>query len=96
MIVIGICFSTIKNAPLLEKAGVISGLQRQVRYELLPSQKVDGKVVERPVHYIADFVYQENGQTVVEDIKSPATKTPVYVVKRKLMLQKHGIRIRET
>ena len=81
---------------LLEKAGVISGLQRQVRYELLPSQKVDGKVVERPVHYIADFVYQEDGQTVVEDIKSPATKTPVYVVKRKLMLQKHGIRIRET
>ena len=81
---------------LLEKAGVISGLQRQVRYELLPSQKVDGKVVERPVHYIADFVYQEDGQTVVEDIKPPATKTPVYVVKRKLMLQKHGIRIRET
>ena len=78
---------------LLEKAGVITGLQRQVRYELIPSQKIDGKVVERPVHYVADFVYQEDGQTIVEDTKGFKTKD--YILKRKLMLHKHGIRIRE-
>lgn len=80
---------------LLEKAGKITGLQRQVRFELIPSQKIDGKVVERPVHYIADFVYKQGGNTVVEDTKSPATRTPVYVVKRKLMLSVYGIRIKE-
>lgn len=78
---------------LLERAGVIHGLQRQVRFELIPSQKVDGKVVERPVHYVADFVYQENGQTVVEDVKGVKTKD--YILKRKMMLYLHGIRIRE-
>ena len=80
---------------LLEDAGAIRNLQRQVRYELIPSQKVDGKVAERPVHYVADFVYEEDGKTVVEDAKSPATRTPVYIVKRKLMLWVHGIRIKE-
>lgn len=79
---------------LLEKAGEISQLQRQVRFELIPSQKIDGKVVERPVHYVADFVYQENGQTVVEDTKG--FKTPEYRIKKKLMLYIHGIRIMES
>lgn len=78
---------------LLQKAGVVSGLQRQVRYELIPSQRIDGKVVERPVHYVADFVYQENGQTIVEDTKGFKTKD--YILKRKLMLHVHGIRIKE-
>jgi hypothetical protein len=78
---------------LLEKAGEISQLQRQVRFELIPSQKIDGKVVERPVHYVADFVYQENGQQIVEDTKGVKTKD--YIIKRKLMLHIHGIRIRE-
>ena len=78
---------------LLEKAGKITGLQRQVRFELIPSQRVDGKVVERPVHYVADFVYQEDGQTVVEDTKGFKTKD--YILKRKMMLHTHGIRIRE-
>lgn len=78
---------------LLERAGMISGLQRQVRFELIPSQRIDGKVVERPVHYVADFVYQENGQTVVEDTKGFKTKD--YILKRKMMLHTHGIRIRE-
>jgi len=78
---------------LLEKAGKITGLQRQVRFELIPSQRVDGKVVERPVHYVADFVYQEDGQTVDEDTKGSNTKD--YILKRKMMLHTHGIRIRE-
>lgn len=80
---------------LMERAGLISDLCAQVRYELIPAQKRNGKVVERPVYYIADFVYRENGETVVEDIKSPATRTPQYIIKRKLMLWEFGIKIRE-
>lgn len=83
-----------RDLKVLQKAGEISVLRRQVRYELVPSQKIDGKTVERPVVYVADFVYEENGQTVVEDVKG--LKTDVYIIKRKLMLYVHGIRIRET
>ena len=79
---------------MLEKAGEIIGLTRQQRYELIPSQKVDGKVVERPVYYVADFCYIENGNPVVEDCKG--IKTDVYIIKRKLMLYVYGIVIRET
>ena len=78
---------------LLERTGQIFDLQRQVKYELIPSQRVDGKVVERPCTYVADFVYKENGKTVVEDTKGFRTKD--YVIKRKLMLFIHGIRIKE-
>ena len=78
---------------LLERAGAIQGLQRQVKFELIPSQRYDGKVIERPCHYIADFVYQENGNTVVEDTKG--FKTNDYIIKRKLMLYLCGIRIKE-
>lgn len=79
---------------LLQRAGVISDLQRQVTFELIPSQKRDGKVVERPCNYIADFVYKENGKQVVEDCKG--YRTDEYKIKRKLMLWVHGIRIRES
>lgn len=95
----GITFDSRKEAnrwrelSLLERAGKITGLQRQIRFELIPSQKIGGKVVERPVHYVADFVYQEDGQTVVEDTKGVKTKD--YILKRKMMLHIHGIRIRE-
>ena len=78
---------------LLQKAGKIQGLERQVPYGLIPAQKIDGKVVEREVKYIADFVYHQDGQTVVEDAKG--MKTPEYIIKRKLMLWRHGIRIVE-
>ena len=54
---------------LLQRAGQITDLKRQVKYELIPSQKVCGKVVERACTYVADFVYTENGKTVVEDTK---------------------------
>ena len=79
---------------LMERAGLISNLCAQVEYTLIPSQRIDGKVVERPVKYIADFVYTENGQTVVEDVKGVKTKD--YIIKRKLMLWKYGVRIKET
>lgn len=95
----GITFDSMKEykrfceLTLLERAGEITDLQRQVKFMLIPSQKIDGKVVERPVHYIADFVYQEDGQMVVEDTKGFKTKD--YILKRKMMLHVHGIRIRE-
>ena len=80
---------------LMERAGLISDLCAQVRYELIPAQKRNGKVVERPVYYIADFVYVQDGETVVEDTKSPATRTPQYIIKRKLMLWEYGIQVKE-
>lgn len=81
---------------LLLRAGLIGDLQRQVRYELLPTQKDGrGKVLERSVTYIADFVYtdKKSGKTVVEDTKGMRTKE--YIIKRKLMLYIHNIRIAE-
>ena len=82
---------------MLQKAGEIQYLERQVRFTLIPTQKIDGKVVERPVVYIADFKYWDfkTGRQVVEDVKSKATKTPQYIIKRKLLLQKFGIRVKE-
>lgn len=95
----GIEFDSIKECQrycelkLMQRAGVISDLKMQVPFELIPAQRIDGKVVERAVNYIADFVYQEKGQTVVEDTKGFKTKD--YILKRKLMLWVHNIRIRE-
>jgi hypothetical protein len=79
---------------LLQRAGQITELQRQVRYQLVPSQRdADGKAV-RPVHYVADFRYRDTqGRDVVEDVKGVAT--PVYRLKRALMLMCFGITIKE-
>ena len=91
---------------LLSRSGAIKGLKRQVKFELIPAQyepdiinprgKVKkGKLIERAVSYIADFVYtDDNGKTVVEDTKGFRTKD--YIIKRKLLLYMHGIRIKET
>lgn len=78
---------------LLERSGEITGLKRQVKYDLIPSQRINNKVVERPVTYIADFVYRQNGELVVEDVKG--FKTKEYIIKRKLMLYIYGIQISE-
>lgn len=78
---------------ILEKSKLISHLQRQVKYELIPSQKIGKRVAERAVTYVADFVYNENGRTVVEDTKG--VRTPEYIIKRKLMLWVHGIKVNE-
>lgn len=89
-------YSRHNELKLLERAGVISDLERQVKYTLIPTQRIDGKVVEREVSYIADFRYQQDGETVVEDVKSPITrKEPLYICKRKMMLYFHGIRIKQ-
>lgn len=79
---------------LMEKAGRISDLKRQVKYELLPTQRKPSGGSEIKVSYIADFVYWKNGKTVVEDCKGMRTST--YILKRKLMLYMYGIEILET
>lgn len=89
---------------LLERAGAISYLQRQVKFLLIPTQRETdtrgprggirkGRTLEKECAYIADFVYYENGRMVVEDTKGFRTKE--YIIKRKLMLHVHGIQIRE-
>ena len=113
----GILFDSKKEAnrymelKLLEKAGEITDLKRQVRYELIPRQREQstemyksgphkgeykpGKVIEQSCYYVADFVYKdkEGDRIVVEDTKGMRTKD--YVIKRKLMLHRYGIRIKE-
>lgn len=78
---------------LLQRAGKIQDLKRQVRFELIPAQKEDGKLVERSASYVADFVYMMDGKKIVEDTKGFRTKD--YILKRKMMLFFHGIRIKE-
>lgn len=98
---------------LMEKQGFISDLQLQKVYELIPAQYEtferygvkgkrlkDGKrLLERPLVYIADFVYTQDGKTIVEDVKGYRNTASAgyakFVVKRKLMLYVHGVRIKE-
>jgi hypothetical protein len=84
---------------ILEREGSIRSLRTQVKYELIPSQRgKDGKVIERACCYVADFTYidTDTGMLVVEDTKGYTRKNPEYIIKRKLMLQKYGIRILES
>lgn len=77
----------------MEEDGTIEDLRRQVRYELIPAFDVDGKHY-RPVYYVADFVYVEDGREVVEDVKG--MKTDVYRLKSKLFARRYGMSIKET
>ena len=80
---------------LMEKAGIITDLKTQVPFVLIPAQRDEnGKMIERPVIYYADFTYWKDGKYIVEDTKG--YRTDVYKIKRKLMLQVHGIRVLET
>lgn len=81
---------------LMERAGAIKDLRRQVKYLLIPSQKRGKKVIERECSYYADFVYTDTrtGETVVEDCKG--FRTEVYRIKKKLMLERYGIEVTET
>ena len=112
----GIVFDSHKEASrweqlrILERAGEITDLQRQVKYEIIPAQyetyeryskrgerlKDGTRLVERKAEYVADFVYTTKlGELIVEDTKSVATRTKEYILKRKLMRLVHGIRIHE-
>ncbi len=111
----GLVFDSTKEARrweqllLLQKAGNITDLKRQVAFEIIPAQyetypryskkgerlKDGRRLIERKVEYVADFVYTDTdtGETVVEDTKG--VRTADYIIKRKLMLYVHGIRINE-
>jgi len=99
----GIEFDSAKEARryaellLLQKAGEIYDLQRQVSFVLIPAQKDEktGRLLEREAKYIADFTYRscKTGRIIVEDTKG--LKTREYILKRKMMLYRHGIRIKE-
>ena len=90
----------------MQDAGLIKDLQKQVKFILIPTQREEdiigkrggvkkGKVIEKECSYIADFVYFDNElqQQIVEDTKG--FRTTEYIIKRKLMLYIHGIRIKE-
>lgn len=95
----GLLFDSVKEARrwrelcFLEQCGEISDLRRQVPFTLIPAQREGKRVIERAVTYRADFVYTENGETVVEDTKGFRTKD--YILRRKLMLWVHKIKIKE-
>lgn len=111
IVVDGIAFQSKKEANrwlelrLLERSGEITDLRRQVKFELIPTQRepdtigkrggvIKGKIIEHGVSYVADFVYKDKqGNMVVEDTKGMRTKE--YVIKRKLMKYVHGVRIKE-
>ena len=103
-----------RELELLQAAGKIEKLQRQVKFTLIPAQyelsdqvytrgklkgqPKRGKLIEKECSYYADFVYiTEDGETVVEDVKGyqHGQAYAVFTIKRKLMLCKYGIRIKE-
>ena len=77
-----------------QRLGLITDLKRQVSFELIPAQRDEnGKLLERAVTYKADFTYYKDGELVAEDVKGVKTKD--YVIKRKLMLHVHKIKLVE-
>lgn len=81
---------------LMERGGLIQDLHEQVKFLLIDEQRdpETGELWERECHYVADFTYRENGRFIVEDVKG--VRTDVYKIKKKLMLARYGIRIKET
>ena len=92
----------------LERLGKIEDLKRQVEFILIPAQyenyerfsektkkklKDGKKIIERKCSYYADFTYIKNGELIVEDTKG--LKTTDYIIKRKLMLYVHQLKINE-
>jgi hypothetical protein len=96
---------------LLQRGGKISGLKRQVEFELIPSQREKstevykagpqkglpkpGAVIEKPCKYVADFVYYDEKGNLVVE-DAKGCKTEAYKIKKKLMLWVHGIRVKES
>lgn len=92
----------------MEVAGRIQNLQRQVKFVLIPAQRepdrigkrggiIKGKVIEREVAYIADFVYEKDGELVVEDVKGykGGVAYNLFVMKRKMLLYLYDIKVKE-
>lgn len=84
---------------LMQRAGEITNLRTQVKYPLLPKQERKDGTKERAIDYVADFVYEKDGETVAEDSKgfrnTSSATYKVFVMKRKMMLYFHGITVKE-
>lgn len=81
-----------KELALLEKAGEIENLQLQPKFLLQESFKKNGKTY-RKIEYIADFMYEEKGQVIIEDVKGKETE--VFKLKHKLFEKKYpGLELR--
>lgn len=93
---------------LLQRAREITDLERQVKYVLIPAQYAPdtvtargkikrGKLLERECAYVADFRYVRDGETIVEDVKGckKGAGYELFKIKRKLMLYRYGIRVKE-
>ena len=107
----GIPFDSVKEGRrwrdlrIMEQAGLIDNLQRQVKYTLIPPQEIrdrrTGKYIrtDRACCYVADFVYIDNrdGQTIVEDVKGykGGTAYALFKIKKKLMLYFFDIEVME-
>ena len=75
---------------MLERTGSVSNVRTQVEFELQPSFKDFSGKTQRAIKYIADFVYEKNGKTIVEDVKSNMTATlPQYILKKKMFMFKY-------
>jgi hypothetical protein len=80
---------------LLQRAGQISNLQRQVPIVLAAGVKFEGEARAKPaLRLIVDFSYTEAGRDVLEDVKSPATITTAFQIKRHLLKALHGREVR--
>lgn len=81
---------------VMEKTGKISGLECHPRWEIIPKQEVQGHRNFQAAHYTADFKYYQDGQLVVEDVKSEYTRQAEdYKLRRKLMYLMNGIYVTE-
>lgn len=93
---------------MMEQAGLIWNLRRQVSFTLLPAvyetqtvqlkTKTKEKTVclYRETNYVADFVYVQDGEEIVEDVKASAEfQDPVYKLKKKLMYMMNNVKIKE-
>lgn len=76
---------------ILEAAGTIKNVQIQPKFRLMDSFKYDGKTI-RAIDYIADFMYEENGKRIVEDVKGIRTKD--YIIKSKLFIKKYILELK--
>lgn len=78
----------------LERFGVITELELQKKFELQPSFMYKGRR-QRPINYICDFYYKQDGKYIIEDVKSPVTiNNSTYKLKKKMMLYR-GYEIKE-
>lgn len=97
-----ICFDSRKEAKryddlmMLLSVGAISDLRLQPQFTLQESYITPQGERVRAIRYVADFSYiTATGERVVEDVKCKATRTAQYEMKRKMMLDRYGIRIKE-